>query len=154
MSTNVSSAKKLMPLSLAGSPGSMIIHQSTLPNPISLPKLKHYLQNYDFAVSLIAGFSLGFTIPSSIQDQTSTPANHKSVQDNADIIQHHIDKALQAGRIEGPFLIKPFYNFISSPLGLVPRKATGQFCLIHDPSFPKGGSSVNSNIPLGLSSIS
>ena len=111
------------------------MHKSKLPSLISLPK--HYLKAYDLATPLIAGLYLGFPIPSSIQDWTSTPTKHKSVQDTPDIVQHHIDKELQAGHIEGSFIDKPFYNFIFSQLGLVPKKVTNHFCLIHDLFFPR-----------------
>ena len=45
-----------------------------------------------------------------------------------------------------------FENFRISPLGLVPKKAPGEFRLIHHLSFPEG-SSVNDGIPRELSSV-
>jgi hypothetical protein len=40
----------------------------------------------------------------------------------------------------GSFKHPPFDNFICFPLGLVPKEESGSFRLIHDLSFPKGGS--------------
>ena len=57
-----------------------------------------------------------------------------------------------SGRIIGPFDTPPFENFRISPLGLVPKKAPGEFRLIHHLSFPEG-SSVNDGIPRELSSV-
>ena len=53
----------------------------------------------------------------------------------------------------GPFREPPLGNFISSPLGLVPKKTPGQFRIIHDLSFPKGNS-VNSHIPREWATVS
>ena len=52
----------------------------------------------------------------------------------------------------GPIDRPPFENFRISPLGLVPKKAPGEFCLIHHLSFLEG-SSVNEGIPRELSSV-
>ena len=45
-----------------------------------------------------------------------------------------------------------FNNFISSPLGVVPKKTPGKFRIIHHLSYPDG-SSVNDFIPDQFSSI-
>jgi len=54
--------------------------------------------------------------------------------------------------IVGPFSRPPFDNFISSPLGIVPKKTPGEFRLIHHLSYPDG-SSVNDFIPDHFSSL-
>ena len=64
-----------------------------------------------------------------------------------------MEKEISLGRIKGPFLHPPFSNFMSSPLGLVPKKEIGQYRLIHDLSFPKGDS-VNSHIPEEFTTVS
>ena len=56
------------------------------------------------------------------------------------------------GRIVGPFDALPFSVFHISPLGLIPKKAPGEFHLIHHLSFPEG-QSVNSHIPKIASSV-
>ncbi|VDI00834.1 Hypothetical predicted protein [Mytilus galloprovincialis] len=57
------------------------------------------------------------------------------------------------GRIKGPFDEPPFDKFICSPLGLIPKKESGSFRLIHDLSFPKGDS-VNFWTPPEYTSVS
>ena len=49
--------------------------------------------------------------------------------------------------MKGPYPFPPFQNFITSPLGVVPKRTPNTYRLIHDLSFPKGGISVNSTIP-------
>ena len=103
---------------------------------------------------LISGFTYGFRINSSFSKQESGfPKNHKSARDNIDIVNSKLTKEISMGRIKGPFLKPPFTNFISSPLGLVPKKEIGQYRLIHDLSYPKGDS-VNSHIPEEFTSVS
>ena len=51
-----------------------------------------------------------------------------------------IHKELSLGRIAGPFKTLPFDNFVISPLGLVPKKETGKYRIIHDLSFSKSDS--------------
>ena len=47
----------------------------------------------------------------------------------------------------------PFPNIQVSPLGLVPKKAPGEFRLIHHLSFPEGDA-INSNIPKEMTAVS
>ena len=108
------------------------------------------LQGYDTNITntLVTGFTDGFRIPSTI---TSHPhkhnfENHKSVRDNQGIVQRKLSKEKAKHRIAGPFTSNPFPNMVYSTLGLVPKKESGEFRLIHDLSFPKTNS-VNSHIP-------
>ena len=57
-----------------------------------------------------------------------------------------IHREVSLGRILGPFEAPPFPFIAISPLGLVPKKDSGEFRLIHDLSYPKQHS-VNSGIP-------
>jgi hypothetical protein len=102
--------------------------------------------------SLIEGFSQGFMLTSGKQNQMSIPRNHPSAHAQPGIIAEILNKETSLGRVAGPFQQPPFDNFISSPLGLVPKKTPEEFRMIHDLSYPRGGS-VNSNIPLGYSSV-
>ena len=63
-----------------------------------------------------------------------------------------LNKEVLSRRIIGPFDTPPFENFRIFPLGLVPKKAPGEFRLIHQLSFPEG-STVNDGIPKELSSV-
>ena len=118
-------------------------------------RLAAYLIGYDRQLSdtLITGFSIGFRIPSSIENTfTSTYQNHKSALQNPLAVSQKIHKELKLGRIAGPFQSHPIPDLIISPLGLVPKKASNEFRLIHDLSFPKN-SSVNSHIDKSLTGV-
>ena len=56
-----------------------------------------------------------------------------------------ISKELAAGRLAGPFDSQPFPNFRASRLGVLPKKAPGEYRLFHNLSFPRGAS-VNDGI--------
>lgn len=58
----------------------------------------------------------------------------------------------KAKTIAGPFSASPFPNLQVSPLGLVPKKASGEFRLIHHLSYPEGNS-INDHIPDHLSTV-
>jgi hypothetical protein len=64
----------------------------------------------------------------------------KSASNNPEIVQEKLNKEISEGRMAGPFSRKPFPNLIVSPIGLVPKKATGEFRLIHHLSYPEGES--------------
>jgi hypothetical protein len=78
--------------------------------------------------------------------------NHKSVRANLKTVKQTIQKEVDLGRMAGPFVSPPLKNFVTSPLGLVPKKEPGQFRLIHDLSFPRG-QSVNSNIDTHFATV-
>ena len=56
------------------------------------------------------------------------------------------------GWIAGPFVTQPLPSLHISPLGLIPKKTPGEFCLIHHLSFPFCNS-INSHIPTEASSV-
>ncbi|XP_070608807.1 uncharacterized protein [Erythrolamprus reginae] len=78
--------------------------------------------------------------------------NLRSVVGHEDIVREKIGKEVAEGRVLGPFAEPPFPNLRVSPLGVVPKKASGEFRLIHHLSFPKG-ESVNDFIPDELCSV-
>lgn len=69
------------------------------------------------------------------------------------MVDTKITKELEAGRLAGPFQVRPFHPFRVSPLGVVPKKTPGEFCLIHHLSYPRG-SSVNDGISPEHTSVS
>ena len=69
--------------------------------------------------------------------------NHQSALQASTHVNEKINHEIHLGRIAGPFDEPPFFNFHSSPLGLVPKHDPGKYRLIHDLSFPKGDS-INS----------
>lgn len=69
-----------------------------------------------------------------------------------EVVNNKIQKELSAGRIQGPFLIPPYKEYVVSPIGLQPKKQPGEFRVIHHLSYPHGRS-INSGIPCELSSV-
>ena len=70
------------------------------------------------------------------------------------MIDDKIRKELALGRIMGPYDVAPgFYNYVISPLGVVPKKVPGEYRVIHHLSYPQG-SSVNDSIPREFSAVS
>lgn len=63
--------------------------------------------------------------------------NHSSTHHHEQVIDESIAAEVKGGRVAGPFLSPPFTNFIASPLGLVPKKGTNKWRLIHDLSWPR-----------------
>ena len=132
------------------------VDQGCLPTPINVKALSNLLKGFDDdrRTKLVDGFNKGFTIPSSLENNPTKfgYTNHKSIYNNLETAQRKISKELELGRIAGPFDTPPFPNFIVSPLGLVPKKNSGEYRLIHDLSFPKGDS-VNSHIDPEFSAV-
>ena len=56
---------------------------------------------------------------------------------NPQVVDIKLEQELAAHRLAGPFRSLPFQTFCISPLGLVPKKAPGDFQLIHHLSHPQ-----------------
>ncbi|XP_063425335.1 uncharacterized protein LOC134708617 [Mytilus trossulus] len=130
---------------------------SKLPTPIKVENLEHFLVGYETQLKdkLIHGFSFGFSINSCFSTSLTKkifPPNHKSARENYHVVQSKLNKEIEAGRVKGPFTKPPFPLFVCSPLGLVPKKETNSYRLIHDLSYPKGDS-VNSGISPEFSAV-
>ncbi|OCT65687.1 hypothetical protein XELAEV_18041925mg, partial [Xenopus laevis] len=117
-----------------------------------LPYLKVY-PNQQKATILESGFSEGFIIPT---DNTKwSPVvvdNLKSAKKYPEIVREKLFKELSYSRIAGPFEDIPLFNMRISPLGVVPKKETGSFRLIHHLSFANG-LSINDSISPELCSV-
>ena len=126
--------------------------QASVPHPIiNLPVqirtpirpnvLGEYLKNSKFdqkkSKELLTGFTEGFSLHFDGPHISSDSINHGSVLKNPDPVTHKIVKEIAAGRLAGPFDKLPFTNFRISPIGLVEKKESGAFRLIHDLSYPK-----------------
>jgi hypothetical protein len=72
--------------------------------------------------------------------------NLKSAVQQPVIVNEKLEKEINANRIAGPFPTSPFPNLRVSPIGIVPKKQTGKFRLIHHLSYPQGDS-INDGIP-------
>jgi hypothetical protein len=106
-----------------------------------------FLSGYqpDSVKFLISGFSHGFRLHFQGQRQHLNSKNLSSALQNPQAVDKKLEQELAANRLAGPFTIMPFQSFCVSPLGLVPKKAPGDFRLIHHLSFPKGRS-INDGI--------
>ena len=119
----------------------------SVPTPIKIDKLLPWLKGYtrDEVNYIHYGLTAGFSINCTARPKVAHAHNLQSAFDHPHIIQEKIKKELTLGRIAGPFRHEPFPDFICSPIGLQPKKAEGQYRLIHHLSYPKG-SSVNDGI--------
>ena len=116
-------------------------------SPINVSALSHFLSGYTQSEIqyLTDGFNNGFSLKFTGTPFSSVSSNHPSARDNPDILAELIAKELAMGRIAGPFSTPPLKPYVISPLGLVPKKQSGNFRVIHDLSFPKNAS-VNAGI--------
>ena len=124
-------------------------------SPIKLAPLISLLRTYPkraIASYLASGFLNGFRIPYTGEREATDCNNLKSARALPEVLAAKIKKECEAGRVAGPFLAPPIPNLRVSPLGVVPKKAPGQFRWIHHLSYPKG-SSVNDFIAPELCSV-
>lgn len=121
-------------------------------SPINIQVLSEFIQGYPFASYVIQGFSYGFRLGYHGPRQATSSSNLRSCFENPDMVTVKLQIELDAGRIKGPFNCPPLSELRISPIGLVPKKAPGQFRLIHHLSFPEGAS-VNDFIDPDLATV-
>lgn len=124
--------------------------------PVNPNKLDTYLNGYDVAARkyLIEGFTQGFCLQYHGDREYQNSPNLKSVLENPDIVKEKLSKEIKLGRIKGPFQSLPISNLKLSPLGLVPKKTSEDFRLIHHLSYPRSDStSVNNGISPDFSTV-
>jgi len=128
--------------------------KTTLPTPVNPVKLSVYLKNYDLRLRnyLIDGFVSGFSISSFSVTPLQPSNNLHSAYQHPQIVSQKLHKETSLGRIAGPYSEPPLTNMVFSPLGLQPKKAPGQFRVIHHLSFPKGRS-INDGIPRDCATV-
>ena len=119
-------------------------------SPVNIANLKLELDKYDtvnraHAVELRQGFSEGFKLGYSGPRELKLSKNLISAKENSEEVLSKIKGEIEKGRVGGPFEVTPFTNMRCSPIGLVPKKAPGEFRLIHHLSWPEGNS-VNFHI--------
>ena len=110
----------------------------------------HYLQGYHEVKRrfLYLGLNYGFKLHYHGPKISKYHENHKSATTQPTEVARKLQKEIEKGRIEGPFSTPPFDPFIISPIGIVPKKDSGKFRMIHDLSYPKNlDTSVNAHIP-------
>ena len=98
------------------------------------------------------GFKFGFRLGCVGEPILKIHKNHNSVHKNPKVVEEKLQKEFKLHRISRPYCEIPFDNYVCSPLGLVPKKAPGEYRIIHDLSFPEG-QSVNSYIPTSNSTV-
>ena len=102
------------------------------------------ISSFSFRINF-EGFTYGFRIFSDIDDITFEGPNLLSAQQSPHIVETKLFKEMEAHRLAGPFPSHPLPHFRVSPLGVVPQKTPGEYCMIHHLSYPKG-MSVNDGI--------
>lgn len=125
------------------------------PSKVSAERLEYWLDGYDPDMSneLVSGFRTGFRVHFQGTPKQIVSKNLPTALSNPSIVATAIDNLLQQDKVAGPFDSIPLNNFISSPLGLVPKHTPGEWRLIHHLSHPKG-QSVNDGIPEYYSKVS
>ena len=125
-----------------------------LPTPIQTDKLKPLLDGYDVGLTSILcnGFRFGFSLHFEGSRKSFFAHNLLSARKNPEIVDAKLSKELAANRLAGPFDAPPFANFRVSPLGVVPKKTSGEYRLIHHLSYPNGDS-VNDGISSDYSTV-
>lgn len=126
-----------------------------VPTPIKVDRLAFCLEGYHLPLrqQLLTGFSDGFHIHFQGKFQSSFhPKNLSSAFEHPEVIDDKLKKEISAGRIVGSFERPPFADYMISPIGVVPKKAAGQFRMIQHLSYPHG-KSVNEGIPKEMCSV-
>ena len=95
--------------------------------------------------TLVQGFKEGFQVGYEGPVVYSPTPNLPSAMLQPEIVDQKLDKECKLGRLAGPFSFIPFQNLKISPIGLVPKKQSGKFRLIHHLSHPPGAS-INDGI--------
>ena len=109
--------------------------------------MRPLLRGYDSTLTSIlsSGFQFGFTFHFRGNRVFRFATSFITAQQNPEIVSAKNSKKITAGPLAGPFDRPTFPDFRVSPLGVVPKKAPGEYRLIHHLSFPHGAS-VNDGI--------
>lgn len=99
------------------------------------------------AVEIIEGITRGVTVD--FTGDRTTPrfgANLSVSEEDVPKVSAIIAADVAAGKKAGPFDHAPFSNFVVSPIGAVPKKASGEVRVIHHLLYPHGGDSINNGV--------
>ena len=129
-------------------------HKFVVPTPINPDKLDLYLNGYDPKIRsyLVNGFRHGFRLMNDKYTTSDSDKVLKSAVEHPEIVDKKLMKESKLNRILGPLDKPPFQNFVTSPLGLVPKKNPGEYRVIHHLSYPQG-SSINDGISKDHSTV-
>ena len=111
--------------------------------------------NVEESEFLVNGFKNGFDIGYQGRKKNiqRTAPNLKLRVGSEVELWNKIMKEVKLKRYAGPFKDPPFKDYIQSPVGLVPKDNGKETRLIFHLSYPKGGSSINSETPSDLCSV-
>ena len=98
---------------------------------------------------LLDGFTYGFKIPFQGQRKYRIHESLISAKQNMKTLTDKITKEVRAGRVVWHFQTPPFTNIQILPIGLVPKKCSWEFRIIHHLSYPEG-SSINNGFFVDL----
>jgi hypothetical protein len=119
---------------------------SAQPTPVHIDKLRPLLCGCDVGLASMLYYVLKYGFPlHSKGARSSFFANNLEIifhnfSQNHEIVIAKLFKECQANRLAGPFDHPPFVKFLVSPLGVVPKKALGEYRLIRHLSLPSGDS--------------
>ena len=101
-------------------------------------------------VGFMNGFDIGYRGPSNVKRKAR---NLKFTIGDEVILWNKRMKEVQLKRFAGPYKNIPFEHYIQSPVGLVPKDNGASTRLIFHLSYPRSGSSLNSETPKELCTV-
>ena len=97
---------------------------------------------------LVNGFTNGFSLGYAGDRKIQKSAPNLKLRIGSPVeLWNKVMLEVEKGRYAGPFDTVPFEYYIQSPIGLVPKDKGLKTRLIFHLSYPRSGSSVNSEIP-------
>ena len=114
-----------------------------------------FVSGYDHSIVqlLESGFTSGFPVHFDGPRSSQEAPNLLSALQNPRAESAELSTKLDAHRLAGHLSSPPFPVFRISPLGLVPNKVKGEFCLILHFPYPRG-SSLNDGISSDYTTVS
>ena len=114
-----------------------------------------FVSGYDHSIVqlLESGFTSGFPLHFDGPRSSQEAPNLLSALQNPKAVSAELSTKLDAHRLAGHLSSPPFPVFRISPLGLVPNKVEGEFCLILHFPYPRG-SSLNDGISSDYTTVS
>lgn len=123
------------------------------PTPVSASRLAKWLGGYEEASFVITGLTEGFRVHHSGPLPPPCKENLASAKQHEAFVEEAIREEVALGRIAGPYRSPPLENFVTSPIGAVPKKKPGVFRLIHHLSYPDE-ESINAGIEKHFKQVS
>ena len=126
--------------------------------PVKVGNLEQLLKETGFnkirSQRLIHGFKYGFEIGLKGNRKVNRLAPNLKINIGTKVdLWNKVMKEVQKKRYAGPFKDIPFEHFIQSPIGLVPKDQGKDTRLIFHLSYPRTGSSVNSETPKDICKV-